>query len=282
MVVVRESPRAQLSPDKNTTQWPPKSPFQALLSSPSGRKKWKEYKERPTERSPSPSPVKKTVRDAAAMQAMSVASEDEGGEEDEDEETLQLQLAEIQAKLKLKKLQKQGKGGSNGNEKGVGRSSSSLRARSRSPQKRAAQGAASSQDANETHEQSRQPRSLAPSAMDSGVEVPVSPVRDRGEPQEQMSPARKRLGLSAAAKASDVSLKRARDGTQLPRSNSSKASRADDEPAKPKMSFSERLKQSKTDSTDREAKQERIEKTRSTGFGSVSATPTVNPRHSDC
>ena len=76
---MRESPHAKVSPSRNTAQWPPKSPFQALLSSPSGRKKWRDYKERSHDRSPSPSPAKKSVRDAAALQAMSVASDEEDG-----------------------------------------------------------------------------------------------------------------------------------------------------------------------------------------------------------
>lgn len=277
MVVVRESPRAQLSPDKNTTQWPPKSPFQALLSSPSGRRKWKEYKERPASRSPSPSPMKKTVRDAAALQAMSVASSSEDGEEDE--ETLQLRLAEIQAKLKLKRLQKQNKTATPVEESQNGGHMPSSRNRSRSPPKRAEQYVARSPERNvKAGGQSTNPRRLAPSAMESGIEVPLSPARDRIELREQMSPARKRLGLSAAARAGDVSLKRARDGTQLSRNDSSRAGRHDAEPPKPKISFSERLKQSKTESNDREVKQERIEKTRSTGFGSSAATSTTASR----
>ena len=267
MVVVRESPRAKVSPDKNTAQWPPKSPFQALLSSPSGRKKWKEYSERRSdERSPSPSPMKKTVRDAAALQAMSVASSEE--DPDEDEETLQLQLMEIQAKLKLKKLQKQGKSTSASEEK------ENARSRSRSPEKQQARPSAHSPEPSRKVERAfMKPRGLAPSAMESGIEVPLSPAKERSEPQEQMSPARRRLGLSAATKASDVSLKRARDGTQLSRDHSGRDRRRDEEPAKPKMSFSERLKQSKTESLDREARQERIERTRSTGFASSNATP---------
>lgn len=272
MVVVRESPRAKISPDKNTTQWPPKSPFQAMLSSPGGRRKWKEYKERPRERSTSPSPMKKNVRDAAALQAMSVASGDEDEEDGEDEETLQLQLMEIQAKLKLKKLQRQGKGANSSEEKenSSSRADSRMRSRSRSPQKPAERAHARSP---EPQRQPTKQRSLAPSAMERGVEVPLSPAKDRIEPQEQMSPARKRLGLSAAAKASDVSLKRARDGTQLSRGDSGRASRHDEESAKPKLSFSERLRQSKTDVQDREAKQERIERHRSAGFGNATATP---------
>lgn len=280
MVVVRESPHAKLSPDKSTAQWPPKSPFQALLSSPSGRRKWKEYKdrshERPQERSPSPSPVKKSVRDAAALQAMSVGSSPDDAE-DEDEETLQLQLAEIQAKLKLKKLQKQGKAIAPAEGVENGARAAASRSRSRSPEKRLERLPTQSPERVGDVQPTR-PRGLAPSAMESGVEVPLSPAREKIEPQEQMSPARKRLGLSAAAKATDVSLKRARDGTQLSRTNSARASRQDMEPARPKVSFSERLKQSKTESQDREAKQERIERTRSTGFGSVVATPTAAAR----
>lgn len=87
MPIIRESPHAKVSPDKNAAQWPPRSPFQALLSSPSGRKKWRDRhnnSSRADERSVSPSPVKNASR--AAMEA--IAGEGEDDEDEEDEETL--------------------------------------------------------------------------------------------------------------------------------------------------------------------------------------------------
>lgn len=69
----------------NSITWPPRSPHEALLSSPSGR--------RMQDRS-SPSPLKTR---AASRQTEN---------SDEDEETLQLRLEAIETRLKLKKLQR--------------------------------------------------------------------------------------------------------------------------------------------------------------------------------
>ncbi|KAL8747494.1 MAG: hypothetical protein Q9184_007590 [Pyrenodesmia sp. 2 TL-2023] len=84
-------------------QWPPRSPFEALLSSPSGRSRIRRYQDRT---SPSPSPLKRAkqniLKSHRRASASAPPSEDE---EDEDEETLQLRLQALEAKLKLKKLQ---------------------------------------------------------------------------------------------------------------------------------------------------------------------------------
>ena len=72
------------------TAWPPRSPHAALLSSPSGRRKfWQNERDKEN----SNSPIKLLF------------PESHSHDEDEDEETLKLQLAAIEAKLKLKKLQ---------------------------------------------------------------------------------------------------------------------------------------------------------------------------------
>lgn len=259
MVIIRESPHAKLSPSKNDTQWPPKSPFQALLSSPTGRKKWQDHKTRSRERSTSPSPVKRPMGSSKALrEAVSGASDDEDVEDEEDEETLQLQLQAIQAKLKLKKLRQRG---TIGGSESVGGKESGARASSR----------ADTVFASPTKSSIARPRP--------DVEVPLSPTKDRNiPPEEHPSPARQRLGLSAAFKAQDVSLKRARDGTQLPRPHSdtrNSARRSDHVSGSPKpKSFSERLAQSKAASQDHQAKHERLEKTRSKGFGSNQTTTT--------
>lgn len=93
---------------RTTTQWPPRSPYEALLSSPSGRKRVREIHDR---RSVSPSPCKRvkvahTGNDGSGQSlgvdgALAVT---DASDEDEDEETLQLRLQAIEAKLKLKKL----------------------------------------------------------------------------------------------------------------------------------------------------------------------------------
>ncbi|KAI7600060.1 hypothetical protein KC319_g22723, partial [Hortaea werneckii] len=106
MVIVRESPRAKVSPDKpqSQAQWPPKSPFQALLSSPSGRKRWQDRRGQARDRSLSPSPIKSSSR---KLQAVAMPSDDEmdmgrgaddDEEDDDDEETLRLKMEAIQAR----------------------------------------------------------------------------------------------------------------------------------------------------------------------------------------
>ncbi|GAB7362014.1 hypothetical protein MBLNU230_g2049t1 [Neophaeotheca triangularis] len=261
MVVVRQSPKAHVSPDKTAEQWPPRSPFQALLSSPSGRKRWQDRsntirdRDREEDRSPSPSPLRKPMESSRALQAsfgMSKAANDEE-EEDDDEETLQLQLKAIEAKLKLKKLQK-----AKGNDSGSDAQQSNSSARSReetirtSPRKALANAP-----------------SLRPPGQDR-VEVPVSPSKDRIiQQKDQLSPARVRLGLDAAAKASDVSLKRARDGTQLKKSDPTRpaySDRANTDTPKPK-SFSQRLAENRLDAQGQEEKSRRIQQSRSKGFG---------------
>ncbi|KAF2487730.1 hypothetical protein BDY17DRAFT_244782 [Neohortaea acidophila] len=236
MAVVRESPHAKHSPDKRDTQWPPKSPFEALLSSPSGRRKWQDRRNRLEARDTSPSPVK--GRAAAAMVS---ADEDEG---DEDEETLRLKLQAIEAKLKLKKLQK---------EKEDQRSNVSTSRLTRavpSPTK------SPSRPVLQPHV------NRAPAEV---IQVPLSPTKDRSIPLgEHKSPARARLGLDTTIKADGVSLKRARDGTHLRRANSAATSTTS---STPKPSFSERLAQSRADAQQSRVKQERIDNARSKGFG---------------
>lgn len=168
-------------------------------------------------------------------------------DEAEDEETLQLQLQAIQTKLKLKRMRGAKKGTSSEEREtpptGEG-------ARSRSPTK-----------------STRRPSSPQPRTRQPDVQVPLSPTRDRNPPKEPVSPARARLGLSAAARAQDVSLKRARDG-QLKRSESQSTSDPfmPKEAARPVSSFSQRMAESQQRQQEREARNERIERSRSSGF----------------
>lgn len=256
MVVVRESPRAQVSPSKNTSQWPPRSPFQALLSSPSGRKKWQDYKSRndEEERSPSPSPGRNNVRSSQMLRDLAGGDDDEEDEdEDEDEETLQLKLAEIQAKLRLKKLQRSGSTKSNSN--GLRKNEDSMRPST-----------------------SASPRKLYESALPQpAIQVPLSPSSDQ-RPGTDVSPARARLGLTANPRAADVSLKRPRDPNQIKRSTSLHALRAaKEEPAKV-SSFSQRLAESKQKDEQKQAKQDRLKEVRSSGFGHVRTESTISSR----
>ncbi|KAK0269764.1 hypothetical protein LTR35_014656 [Friedmanniomyces endolithicus] len=274
MVIVRESPRARISPDKASgTEWPPKSPFQALLSSPSGRRKWQEQTSRRSgaPRSVSPSPGKKSLASSRALQAIAGAldkdrEEDMGsldeGEDDDDEVRAELELARIEAKLKLDSIRRKKKrlaadGGGGGGGGGDDSGESTSRASSRRTDSRAT-----------SPRKPLGPATLQPNLRyQPDVEVPHSPLRHRQPPAEHVSPARVRLGLNAPAKAVDVSLKRARDGTQVRQS----ASLAHPDARRGK-SFNERLRATVERADDREAKYERIESSRSKGFGAIRTT----------
>jgi minichromosome maintenance protein 10 len=252
MVVVRASPRAKVSPDKNSAAWPPKSPFQALLSSPGGRKKWQDRKASVQDRSPSPSPLRRPLSSSKKLQAMSRSEHDE----DEDEEDIELRLEEIRLRQKQKKLGKQRRQ----QQQQEARSSSRPDSRATSPRKTV------------------RPPTAEPRVRAADVEVPLSPTRERMIiPREQLSPARKRLGLETATRASDVSLKRARDGTRK-RPNSVRSG-VNVEP--PKLSFNQRLQASKQTADDREAKFDRIERSRSNGFGKDATTVGTSRRAVD-
>ncbi|KAK3049167.1 hypothetical protein LTR09_009586 [Extremus antarcticus] len=250
MPTIRESPRAKVSPSKNSTQWPPKSPFQALLSSPSGRRKWQDHKSA-RERSVSPSPVK-----MRPLEELQIATHDfaEFGEE-EDEETLELKLQAIQTKLKLKRLREQ-KVGTGGGEDGR-----------RSGSETAKLGFESVRPASSPRKTATQPR---PRSQVDDIEVPLSPTKERHtQPAERVGPARERLGLTAERRAQDISLKRARDGAQIKRTESLKRAQ---EATAPKLSFSERLNQTRAEAQEKQDKEDRIEKSRSKGFGSTTPT----------
>ncbi|KAF2464719.1 uncharacterized protein BDR25DRAFT_346527 [Lindgomyces ingoldianus] len=228
-MIVRESPKSGVR--REPQNWPPKSPHEALLSSPSGRRKYERERQR---NSVSPSPVKR--RPASRGQP----------EDDEDEEELELQLQAIQARLKLKQLRRE-----RARQAAEDDDNDSTRAVSR-PNTAAGL------------------RRVELPRPHSAIQVPVSPTRNRRAPDEQKSPARVLLGIDKGLRAQDVSLKRAASfhsrsnamsGT-LSRSNSAKA--AETPRAK---SFSERIAESREKDREREEKQSRIEKSRSRGFG---------------
>ncbi|OAP56525.1 hypothetical protein AYL99_09704 [Fonsecaea erecta] len=154
--------------------WPPVSPHAALLSSPSGRKKYQAYRD-------GTSPMKRSATTPSLVDRLRAArtnndfrTRDESVEEqqqEEDEETLQLQLAAIEAKLKLKKLQQS-------------------KARVATP----------------AGDVVRPTSAHAPAA--SQIEVKASPSR-RIQPPVSKSPTRVLLGIDKGIRAADVSLRRA-------------------------------------------------------------------------
>lgn len=217
------------------------------------------------ERSPSPSPRRRPLGSSQKLQELTDMAEDDEGdeEEEEDEETLQLKLQVMETKLRLKKLQAKKKE----SERSHGR-----RSEESIPSARSAS-----------------PRKLYESALPrAAVQVPVSPAANRRSAPEQVSPARARLGLTTNPRATDVSLKRARDGSHITRSNSQRSLNGPREELPKVKSFGERLAESRQKEEDRHVKHDRLQQIRSTGFNharkdsipSSKSTPTLSGRMS--
>lgn len=187
-------------------------------------------------------------------------------EDDDDEETLQLKLQAIEARLKLKKLQaaKAKQAEPDADDSDRPNIFSPRPRRDTAPKERA------------------RPRPSGHSRTQSDVQVPLSPKADRRAPVDPSSPARVKLGIDKGLRAQDVSLKRpafSRDNSNATRfglsarsdrpssfSGPSGGAARDSAIEKPK-SFSERLAESRLKDTEKQAKEERIQKSRSRGFG---------------
>ena len=252
--------------------WPPKSPKAALLSSPSGRRKYQQYMEQPNKYT---SPVK----GAATTPNLRCAStrlfdEDEninseGMEEDEDEETLQLKLAAIEAKLKLKKLQQS-------KARLQAEPSEALTVQDRS-QKRPTSAIPTSRP----HERNNKIPTVQ--AREIALEVPISPTKKMTTSAEPKSPGRVLLGIDKGIRGHDVSLRRARstrDGTfqraasRLDRPSSRSSAFSSVRPTTSTAtttggqmkSFSEKMAESRSVERSREGQREAIARNRRTGF----------------
>ncbi len=247
--------------------WPPKSPHAALLSSPSGRRKYRQYQE---SRERSLSPVKRS-RNAPNVQRIprQLLDEDDTNEADEledDEETLQLKLAAIEAKLKIKKLQQN-------------REKNSLEVQGEErPQTTRPQSSASSIWTAKSRHNDHGLRS-------NGVEVPVSPTRRPLPQAEQRSPGRVLLGIDKGVKAADISLRRAgstrkngtlgsnrrNDGsastrTPMPGSEFFQESRRRIQAERPIKTFSERMTEHRAKEQTQEQRREAAASKRGAGF----------------
>ncbi|KAI9738887.1 MAG: hypothetical protein M1818_005200 [Claussenomyces sp. TS43310] len=262
--------------------WPPRSPHDALLSTPGGRDRLRRLAER-TSPSPSPSRKSRTVPNLARGKSEPSPASRLLDDEDEDEETLQLRLQEIQARLKLKKLQKsKAAAGSNANDDPIRADAVPSRANS----------AATSYARQELVGLCEQ--RLQRSKSQASVHVPVSPTR-RAQPavESPRSPGRVLLGIDKGLKGSDVSLRRApsrmiqgqnlQAGNQasgyLHRSSSQASGRSvvgaaaaaatrlhsSIDQSKPKT-FSERIADVRDQEADRREKEARIRRARSKAF----------------
>lgn len=248
-------------------QWPPRSPHEALVSTPGGRERYRRMLDRT---SPSPSP--RRARNAPTRNLLAEMEREEHGdeaeEEDEDEETLQLKLQEIQARLRLKKLQA---------------------AKSRKQQAEddgETSGGSFTQLSMATSTRSRTARGATPSAdeppkshTNHHIQVPASPVRKIQAPQPQTSPSRVLLGIDKGLKAKDISLKRApvsrksqqgdgpsKLGGYLRRSRTPNPESSSFEDTRP-MTFNERLASVREEEVHKAERQARIQQVRTNAFG---------------
>lgn len=226
------------------THWPPRSPQEALLSSPSGRKRLRMYQSR---MSPTPSPLKKPLFTSSARHSLPAMAGGEGkdddDDDDEDEETLQLRLKALEARLKLKKLQ-QKKERENHNESG---------------------------------DRELRGTQLRQSAV---VQVMVSPQK-RIVTQTPQSPGRILLGIDKGLKGKNISLKRPPSSqtkkdsieedpfdSNLERGGSRHISDVSVEHRHGRSkTFSEKMAEIRQQDKEHKEKSNRLCKSRSTGFG---------------
>ncbi|KAE8360169.1 hypothetical protein BDV27DRAFT_44030 [Aspergillus caelatus] len=251
--------------------WPPKSPREALLSSPSGRKKYEDMQRR---RENFGSPLKRSTTTPDLRTRSGQLLEDgleDDDDEDDDEETLKLKLAAIEARLKLKQLQKnRGKPGTSGSDThnrddALSKPGSAVSASSRS------------QDNISRMKSTREATSrLEPN----DVQVPLSPTRRPTSAVPPASPRRYILGIDKGLKGGDVSLKRPpssrstgrptsgggiRDGMAL-HSHTALTQALAGEPGNRPKSFSERMAESRSADKLRRERAERLQVNRSSAF----------------
>ncbi|KAL8716263.1 MAG: hypothetical protein Q9220_000168 [cf. Caloplaca sp. 1 TL-2023] len=187
-------------------QWPPRSPYEALLSSPSGRSRIRNHYDRT---SPSPSPLKKSSIVLGSAYSKSIRMQPNSsldGEDDEDEETLQLRLQALEAKLKLKQLQ----------QKRLKKISSSSDVENEQPvNATTARKVPRTSTAEENDWKKLQPTQKlgAPQA----VQVPASPQRKHATKDLPKSPSRVLLGIDKGLRGKNISLRRAPETRDTPR-----------------------------------------------------------------
>ncbi|KAL8804052.1 MAG: hypothetical protein Q9223_005936, partial [Gallowayella weberi] len=261
-------------------QWPPRSPYEALLSSPTGRSRIRRYQDRT---SPSPSPLKKGAIALmgspmkTTVQTQAPLSEGEE-EDDEDEETLQLRLQALEAKLKLKQLR----------QKKLKSAANSSDAENERPPKSTALSKSMSTVTAEGKHPVRSAKALSSSNAARPVQVAASPPRKHHTAEVPKSPGRVLLGIDKGLKGKNVSLRRppvarsSRHDIDDPfledalRHRSSgqqstphlSSSRLQDPSAKP-MGFSERIANIRQQDKEQRERAKKLQSQRSTGFGLV-------------
>ncbi|KAI1826746.1 hypothetical protein F4861DRAFT_496128 [Xylaria intraflava] len=252
-------------------QWPPRSPHEALLSTPGGRERFRRLTEGA---SPSPSPSKRAPRPMSARSdsynLRAISNQDDeldlGLDDDEDEETLELQLAAIQAKLKLKKFQA-----------AKAKKAQESDAHMGPPESRSMLDVPLSSRAQSRTDGSRFGPVTRPQSQGE-IQVPASPVRRAQTSQDTTSPSRVRLGIDKGLRAKDVSLKRApsskktldtemgSQGGYLRRTNTPVSGITNQSSQERPKSFSERLAAARIDEQARRQRQQRVQQVRSKAF----------------
>ncbi|OJJ51490.1 hypothetical protein ASPZODRAFT_127567, partial [Penicilliopsis zonata CBS 506.65] len=262
------------------TSWPPRSPREALLSSPSGRRRFQEMQARrgqlgsPLKRS-STAPNFRAQTEQVLGDGVDQNREGDEEDEDEDEETLKLKLAAIEARLKLKQLQKS-------------RARSAISAPGADVSDASSSRPATSSSLPEHDTGSLvapgSPRMIHGRTRSDEVQVPVSPLRRAPAPADPVSPRRYLLGIDKGLKGKDVSLKRPPSSRGLARSGSKfglregALSRTSDDshedfyfspredPSKRIKSFSERIAETRQLDKSRRERAEQIQANRSSAF----------------
>lgn len=170
--------------------WPPLSPRAALLSSPSGRRKYEAYQisQSPEKRSTARPDLIDRLRAARRGDELSLREDPNLEDPEEDEETLRLQLAAIEAKLKLKKMQQ-------------------IKARAQTPGRNLA-GPKSVYESSTTSSAGFS-KLQEPTPEPPRVEVLKSPTRQVHPATQPRSPSRVLLGIDKGLRGGDVSLRRA-------------------------------------------------------------------------
>ena len=251
-------------------QWPPRSPHEALLSSPSGRNRLRQQRSR---LSPSPSPLKTsrtTPKILSSIKGPHISSPT--GSDEEDEETLQLELKALEARIKLKKLQQRKSRADPADTSAETNSQTSFQSASkenRSP--------LCLEDLHFTKSGSRN------ETASRYVQVAGSPQKRLAVSQEHTSPRKVLLGIDKGLTGKNVSLRRApstREGHRDPcRANGSTQSDSNTGGLARSKSvsdlghthrtktFSERIKESRQDDRRKQEATARIRRQQSSGFG---------------
>ncbi|KAK3316354.1 hypothetical protein B0H66DRAFT_561104 [Apodospora peruviana] len=256
-------------------QWPPRSPYEALLSTPGGRERMRRMTER---QSPSPSPSKlpratsslasRSGGKGLVMDLPDPFQEDED-DEDDDEEMLELKLQAIQAKMKLKKLQ-----AAKAQKKAASASDSESTRRRPEPvvtETGSMRGLVIQSKLAAARDRMEQRPTQA------AVQVPASPVRKAPSTTnlQTTSPQRVLLGIDKGRKAAEMSLRQApslrkasEDGAGQQQGGYLRRAKTPTVPAEaPRpMSFNERLASVRAEEATRQEKQQRIQQIRTKAF----------------